>query len=65
MVWHHGLAVSGFATIIITLLLIGSFIMISLGIIGEYIAKIYEEIKARPPYLIKSTVGIAAPSKRG
>jgi glycosyltransferase involved in cell wall biosynthesis len=53
----NGEAVSGFATIIITLLLIGSFIMISLGIIGEYIAKIYEEIKARPPYLVKSTVG--------
>jgi len=57
--WYHGQAVSGFATIIITLLLIGSFIMISLGIIGEYIAKIYEEIKARPPYLVKSTIGIA------
>jgi len=56
--WYHGQSVSGFATIIITLLLIGSFIMISLGIIGEYIAKIYEEIKARPAYLVKSTVGI-------
>lgn len=55
--WYRGQAVSGFATIIITLLLIGSFIMISLGIIGEYIAKIYEEIKARPAYLVKSTVG--------
>ncbi len=63
--WHQGQAVSGFATIIITLLLIGSFIMISLGIIGEYIAKIYEEIKSRPPYLIKSTVGIAGPESRG
>jgi hypothetical protein len=56
--WHQGEAVSGFATIIITLLLIGSFIMISLGIIGEYIAKIYEEIKARPLYFVKSTVGM-------
>jgi hypothetical protein len=56
--WYHGQAVSGFATIIITLLLIGSFIMISLGIIGEYIAKIYEEIKARPPYFVKATFGI-------
>lgn len=56
--WYHGQAVSGFATIIITLLLIGSFIMISLGIIGEYIAKIYEEIKARPPYFVKSTLGM-------
>ncbi len=54
----RGQAVSGFATIIISLLLIGSFIMISLGIIGEYIAKIYEEVKARPHYLVKASVGI-------
>jgi hypothetical protein len=31
--------------------------MISLGIIGEYIAKIYDEIKARPNYLVESAVG--------
>jgi len=59
--WYRGDAVSGFATIIITLLLLGSFIMISLGIIGEYIAKIYEEIKARPSYLVRTTVGISEP----
>ena len=51
--WHQGKAVSGFATMIMTLLLIGSFIMISLGVIGEYIAKIYDEIKQRPPYVIE------------
>jgi glycosyltransferase involved in cell wall biosynthesis len=56
--WFEGRAVSGFTTTIITLLIIGSFIMISLGIIGEYIAKIYDEIKRRPSYLIESTVGI-------
>ena len=50
--WAHGRAVSGFVTLIITLLLIGSFIMISLGVIGEYIAKIYDEIKQRPAYVI-------------
>lgn len=55
--WLHGRAVSGFATTILTLLIIGSFIMISLGIIGEYIAKIYEEVKARPVYLIDESVG--------
>ncbi len=53
-----GQSVSGYATIVISLLLIGSFIMISLGIIGEYIAKIYEEVKARPHYLIKASIGI-------
>lgn len=55
--WVSGTAVSGFATIIITLLLLGSFIMISLGIMGEYIAKIYEEIKSRPNYLIDEICG--------
>lgn len=58
-----GEAVSGFATTIISLLLIGSFIMISLGIIGEYIAKIYEEVKARPLYLVKASVGISKKSE--
>ena len=56
--WFQGRAISGFVTTIITLLILGSFIMISLGIIGEYIAKIYDEIKARPPYLIESSIGI-------
>ncbi|MGE0114217.1 MAG: glycosyltransferase family 2 protein [Steroidobacteraceae bacterium] len=48
----RGDAVSGFTTIIFTLMLIGSFIMISLGVIGEYIAKIYDEIKQRPSYIV-------------
>ena len=55
--YFQGRAVSGFATTIITFLIVGSFIMISLGIIGEYLAKIYDEIKARPTYLVESAVG--------
>ena len=55
--WFNNQAVSGFVTIIMTLLLLGSFIMISLGIVGEYIAKIYDEIKARPSYLVESRKG--------
>ena len=39
------------------LLLIGSAIMLSLGIIGYYIAKIYEEVKGRPRYLISKKIG--------
>jgi glycosyltransferase involved in cell wall biosynthesis len=54
---YRGISVSGFATLEITILLIGSFIMISLGIIGEYIAKIFEETKARPPYIVSSRCG--------
>jgi glycosyltransferase involved in cell wall biosynthesis len=55
--WARGFAISGFTTTIATLLIIGSAIMISLGIIGEYIAKIYDEIKARPVYLVEDIVG--------
>ena len=56
--WFMGQSVSGFATIIITVLVLGSVNMISLGIMGEYIAKIYGEIKARPMYIVESSYGI-------
>ena len=59
--WARGFAISGFTTTIATLLIIGSAIMISLGIIGEYIAKIYDEIKARPSYLVEGLVGLDDP----
>jgi glycosyltransferase involved in cell wall biosynthesis len=47
-----GVAVSGFTTVIFLLLIIGGAIMVSLGIIGEYLARIYDEVKARPRFLI-------------
>ena len=50
--YFSGHAVEGFTTVILLILIIGSIIMISLGIIGYYIAKIYEEVKGRPRYLI-------------
>ncbi len=51
-----GKAPEGMTTIIIITIFTGSIIMISLGIIGYYIARIYEEIKGRPKYIISSTV---------
>jgi glycosyltransferase involved in cell wall biosynthesis len=47
-----GFALEGFTTIILLLLFIGSVLMISLGIIGSYISRIYDEIKDRPRYII-------------
>lgn len=47
-----GHALEGFTTVILLLLIIGSLIMLSLGVIGIYIAKIYEEVKGRPRYFI-------------
>jgi len=49
-------AVEGFTTVIIVLLLIGSGIMVGLGIIGEYIAKIHDESKRRPRYVAMSKI---------
>src|SRR5438128_1812926 len=51
-----GRAVSGFTTVILLELIIGSFLMISLGIIGEYLARIYEEVKRRPRYLVTESI---------
>lgn len=51
-----GRALEGMTTVIIITIFIGSIIMISLGIIGYYIARIYEEIKGRPKYIISSSV---------
>ena len=47
---------AGFPTVIILQLLTSSIIMFSLGVIGYYISKIYEEIKQRPRYIIKDIV---------
>ena len=47
-----GASVEGFTTVILLILIIGGMIMLSLGIIGHYIARIYEEVKGRPRYII-------------
>ncbi|MCI6044886.1 glycosyltransferase family 2 protein [bacterium] len=52
-----GVALDGFTTVILIQLFSGSIIMISLGIIGYYIAKIYEEIKKRPRYIVSEICG--------
>ena len=55
--YFSGTALEGFTTVILLQLLIGSVLMISLGIIGHYISRIYDEIKARPRYLISKKCG--------
>ena len=47
-----GISATGFTTVILLVLITGGCIMISLGIIGHYIARIYEEVKGRPKYII-------------
>ncbi len=58
----HGSDVPGYATIVVTIIFFGGIQLLSIGIIGEYIARIFHEVKRRPPYVIEKTLGID-PSK--
>ncbi len=48
----------GFASTVIVILFLGGVQLISIGILGEYVARIYEEVKHRPLYIIKEKVGL-------
>jgi Glycosyltransferases involved in cell wall biogenesis len=56
VMYFAGLAFPGFTTVIILELLIGGVLMVSLGIIGTYIAQIYQEVKYRPRYVVAETL---------
>ena len=51
-----GIDLPGYATIVVLILLIGGLQMIMLGIIGEYIARIYIQGKHRPVYIAKEYI---------
>jgi dolichol-phosphate mannosyltransferase len=53
-----GHAVSGFTTVILLILFIGSILMLSLGIIGLYISRIFEEVKGRPTFIIEESINL-------
>ena len=55
--YFSGHAVEGFTTVILLILIMGSFILLGLGVIGYYISKIYEEVKCRPRYIISRKIG--------
>lgn len=53
-----GESAEGFPTVIILVLGMGSLILICLGIIGEYLAELYKEVKKRPMFVIRDTLSI-------
>lgn len=65
MLYFTGLALPGFTTVIVLELLIGGVLMISLGIIGTYIAQIYQEVKHRPRYVVAETATSRSDQKLG
>ena len=51
--WLGGDSVAGFPTVILLLLVMGTFLLLGLGVIGEYLARIHEEVRGRPRYLVQ------------
>lgn len=52
--FYHKLPFNGWAPIMIVMLLIGGTIMTMLGVIGEYIWRIFDEVKGKPVYIVKN-----------
>ncbi|MEU4619228.1 glycosyltransferase family 2 protein [Actinoplanes sp. NPDC023801] len=61
--WISGGSVAGFTTVILLLLVTGTFVLIGLGVIGEYLARIHEEVRGRPRYLIQERAGSTVPER--
>jgi glycosyltransferase involved in cell wall biosynthesis len=53
----YGHAETGFTTVIVLVLIVGSMIMMGLGVIGLYVSRIYEEVKGRPRTVVAEDIG--------
>ena len=53
----HGVDVPGYASLMVVVLFLGGVQLLSLGVIGEYLGRVYDEVKARPLYVVRARVG--------
>ena len=58
--WTAGIAVSGWTSVTVVMLFFGSANLLGIGVLGAYLAQIFDEIKARPEYLISQELGRSA-----
>ncbi len=57
----YGIAVPGYATIVVGLMFFSGIQLLSIGILAEYVGRIYEEVKQRPNYLVSQRLGQGLP----
>lgn len=57
-----GTPIEGWTSTVVIVLFLGGVQLLSLGVIGEYIGRIFEEVKQRPHYVVRETVGMDHPS---
>jgi len=58
----YGVDLPGYASIMIGVLFLGGIQLMTLGVIGEYLGRVYEEVKGRPLYLVRDLYGIVSPT---
>jgi glycosyltransferase involved in cell wall biosynthesis len=59
----YGIDVPGFPSLIISVMFFAGVQLISLGVLGEYLGRIYEEVKGRPLFLVAEELGLERPSQ--
>ena len=55
--FFYGIDVPGYATIVVGLMFFSGIQMLSIGVLAEYVGRIYEEVKQRPKYLVAKRLG--------
>jgi len=58
-IYSASYVVSGWATLFVGIMFLGGIQLITIGIIGEYVGKIYQEVQKRPPFLIKEKINLS------
>jgi glycosyltransferase involved in cell wall biosynthesis len=61
----YGADVPGFPSLIISVMIFSGVQLISLGVLGEYLGRVYEEVKARPLFIVAEEIGASRPEDAG